>query len=240
MPFMRNVKTLSASSFLLLVASLSCASGTGVAPTRTLEFDFATDVQGWVAGFADYPSGSESFYELASGFRNLPAPLDGRGGFFLSGNNHSDDLFMYLKRRVSGLEPGAEYNVTLSVEFATDAPASCGGVGGAPGESVCAKAGASGVEPMGVDQSGVLRMNIDKGNQGTSGKDAIVIGDVTSSTACDQGTPQYELKRLKTPRAVRVRADGAGTAWLLIGTDSGYEAVTTLYYTRVTAEISRA
>src|SRR4051812_24914357 len=172
---------------LLLASSLACATSRVVIPRPGLDFDFSNGAQGWTAEFADYPVGSGSFYELASGYRSLPAPLNSRGGFFISGNNHSDDLFMYIKRQVTGFEPNTDYEVSLIVEFATDVPAGCGGVGGSPGESVFVKAGASSIEPTTfVDQLGYLRMNIDKGNQANSGIDAIVVGNVANSTVCEQ------------------------------------------------------
>jgi hypothetical protein len=94
---------------------------------------------------------------------------------------------MYLKTRVSGLEPSAPYQVSFIVEFATDVPTGCGGAGGSPGESVYVKAGASSVEPSSsVDQLGWLRMNIDKGNQANGGASAVVIGNVANSTLCEQ------------------------------------------------------
>ena len=112
-------------------------------------------------------------------------------------------------------------------------------MGGSEGESVFAKAGASNVEPRSVvDQLGWLRMNIDKGNQSQSGVNAVVIGNVANSTLCEQNIRRYEIKQLRTPRAVLVTTDGVGSAWLLVGTDSGFEAVTSLYYTRITAEFS--
>ena len=53
---------------------------------------------------------------------------------------------MFFKGPISGLLPGSRYGVTVSVEIATDTPAGCVGVGGAPGESVRIKAGATAVE----------------------------------------------------------------------------------------------
>ena len=74
--------------------------------------------------FADYPVGEESFYELSWGWDNLPAEVtvDGKEasktlskGLFLSGNNHSDDLFMFVKRKITGLDPNTAYSVQFSV-----------------------------------------------------------------------------------------------------------------------------
>lgn len=219
---------------------VACAHNPIEPPMPGLDFDFSDGSQGWVAQFSDYPPGDDSFYELSSGYRPLPAPLNTRSGLFISGHNHSDDLFMYLKRRVSGFEPTTNYQVSFVVEFATDVPTGCGGIGGSPGESVFVKAGASNVEPTSVvDQLGWLRMNIDKGNQSQGGVNAIVIGNIANSTLCEQNIRRYEIRQLRSPEPVLVTTDGAGSAWLLVGTDSGFEGVTSLYYTRITSEFSK-
>ena len=114
--------------------------------TETVRLGFDAGTAGFVAGFADYAPADADIYNLTSGHRALPQPLDSRSGLFISGVNRSDDLFMFFKGSVGGLIPGARYAVTASVEIATDAPASCFGVGGAPGEGVWIKVGASDIE----------------------------------------------------------------------------------------------
>ena len=57
-------------------------------------------------------------------------------------------------------------------------------------------------------------------------------------TSCSGGA--YRLKRLEKPaESVEVVADPAGRVWLLVGTDSGYEGITSLYYTLIRAELRR-
>ncbi len=239
MSFKVRICSVRIGSAILFASLVACKSDTVESPRPGLDFDFSDGAQGWTAQFADYPPGDDA-YELASGYRRLPSPLNTRGGFFISGANYSDDLFMYLKRHVTGFEANANYQVSFIVEFATDVPTGCGGVGGQPGEGVFVKAGASTVEPTPfVDQNGWLRMNIDKGNQSRGGVNALVIGNVANSTLCEQNIRRYEIKQLRSPRALLVTTDGAGSAWLFVGTDSGFEAVTSLYYTRITAEFSK-
>lgn len=62
---------------------------------QTFRIDFAGGSQGWVAAFADYPAGEEDSYELEAEWRALPASPDAsRNAQYISGNNHSDDLWM--------------------------------------------------------------------------------------------------------------------------------------------------
>jgi len=121
--------------------------------------------------------------DLVAEYQPLPSPLDQtRSGLLIAGTNHSDDLFMFWKRRVSGLQPARAYAVEFSVVFATNVPKGVGGIGGSPDSSVFLKVGAASVEPisMPVEAAGRLeyRLNIDKGNQAQGGKDAVVIGTV--------------------------------------------------------------
>jgi hypothetical protein len=69
-------------------------------------------------------------------------------------------------------------------------------------------------------------MNIDKGNQSIGGIDMIVIGDFSNGT--DQNI--YKIKQLTTTSPLNVRANQQGEIWLVIGTDSGFEGTTTIYY----------
>ena len=206
----------------------------GLADGVTQTFDFSDGEQGFVADFADYPPDDEEIYELTSGYRPLPAPLDPQSALFLSGVNRSDDLVMFFKGQVGGLVAGASYSVSVSAEIATDTPAGCVGVGGAPGESVWIKAGASEIEPLPVLRGSYLRMNIDIGNQSNGGSNAVVLGNMANSRSCEQPR-QWERKSLPArsiPETVSASADGR--AWLLFGTDSGFESRTEVYFTRAT------
>lgn len=225
---------------IVLLALAALASGCDqMQPSRQVDFafDFAAGPQGWTAGFADYPAGQEAFYDLESDYRTLPAPLGPGSALFLSGDNHSDDLFMYYARRVEGLEPDTVYDATFEVTIATDVPAGCGGVGGSPGESVYLKAGAAGQAPAALpDDLGILRLNIDHGNQANPGANAVVMGTIQNSTPCEAGTRPWELKSFTHPgAALPVRTDGQGALWLIMGTDSAFEASTSLFYSRFAA-----
>jgi hypothetical protein len=150
-----------------------------------------------------------------------------------SGNNHSDDLFMFMKRRVNGLEPNTVYYITFTVEFATNVPDETMGAGGSPGESVYVKAGASVTEPKKVvDDENFYLMNIDKNNQAQNGEDMVVIGDFSNDT--DQAV--YTLKTVANESPFGAATDENGDLWLIIGTDSGFEATTTIYYNTIKVE----
>ena len=97
----------------LLAVFVGCGEPTEP-PDGVFIFDFDRGFQGFTAGFADYPKGQEDFFELTSGHRAIPSPLGSRSGLFISGNNRSDDLFMFFKGRIDGLIPGARYDIEVS------------------------------------------------------------------------------------------------------------------------------
>ena len=206
---------------------------TDIPDAPVFDFAFEDDAEGWTVGFADLPADyDQSIYELDHGHRPLPDGLEG-GGVYVQGHNRSDDLFMFLRRRVEGLQPDAAYEVEVSVDLATNVSAGLVGIGGSPGESVFVKGGASNVEPVTVeDNTGHLRMNIDKGNQSRGGVAMLVIGNVAHPDVTGR---EYRIKTLDNDgRPLTVETDGEGRVWLIVGTDSGFEGLTTLYYDRIT------
>ena len=147
-----------------------------------------------------------------------------------TGNNHSDDLFMFIKKKVTGLEPNKTYSLAFTVEFATNAPEGSIGIGGSPASSVYIKAGASTAEPeKELDDDNYYRMNIDKGNQASGGANMLVLGDFSNGTENEI----YTLVTLTSEESITVETDDMGEAWIILGTDSGFEATTTIYYTTI-------
>ena len=208
---------------------MSILAGTAAAKETTtgVGFDFNQNDGGFTPIFSDYPNeqGVEEFYELRSGHEEVPIAEAGKG-LFLSGNNHSDDLFMGYYKDLSGLVPETEYQFTVRFQLATNVENDMIGIGGAPGESVFVKCGVASEEPENsLDSLNHFRLNIDKGSQSTSGSDMIVVGNLAKEEINRPG--EYEFNEIETK--VIARTDEAGTAYLVIGTDSGFEGVTSYY-----------
>jgi len=225
--------------FIIALAALLLFSGCKddvVNPIEPKEFtfDFNVNSEGWVGDFADYPNDPnvEDFYKLEFSHSTLPSPLSSsEGALKQSGNNHSDDLFMFVKKKLTGLVPNTNYNIDIEIEFATNAASGGAGVGGAPGESVAIKAGSSPFEPFKVidNSDNWYRMNIDKGNQQIGGNDMKKIGDFSNGT----DLYIYKLKTLKTISPINIKSNSNGEVWIIVGTDSGFEAITTIYYNSI-------
>lgn len=197
-------------------------------------FTFQSDSEGWIGDFADYPNepNVEEFYEFEFSHTFLPVPLNiNNGALRQSGFNHSDDLFMFIKKKISGLKPSSNYQVSFEIEFATNAPSGTIGIGGAPGEGVFIKAGASSIEPNKFlhNSENFFRMNIDKGNQSQEGNDMKLLGDFSNKSDLFE----YKLKVLTSAKPISVTSDSNGEIWLIVGTDSGFEGTTTIYYNSI-------
>lgn len=217
---------------LALGVSTGCSEQSIESEPSELSFTFDEGPEGWRGAFADYPSGREQDFRLSFEHRALPAEAGTSGmGLYLEGDNRSDDLFMYLTREVSGLSPRTEYALTFELVLVSNAGTGCTGIGGAPGESVYLKVGAAPVEPSpSADSGGVLRLNIDKGSQSKGGANAQVIGNIANGVRECADPPFTSINRSNTGSPFLISTDEQGVLWLLVGTDSGFEGTTTLYY----------
>lgn len=193
------------------------------------EYDFATSQHGWTHGFSDYLNLNIEEYELSASYTDRPAVTGTGKSYRISGDNHSDDLFMFLKKQVDGLRPNTTYSLVYKVRFASNAPTNGIGVGGAPGEGVTVKVGASANEPVSaLATDNHFRMNIDHGNQTQGGDDMVAVGHVG---VADNTTDYVIIERGNTNSpSFKAKTDGTGRLWLIVGTDSGFEGPTTLYY----------
>jgi hypothetical protein len=223
----------------LVYARVNGAAVIGRSKEIVVADDFSRGSNGWLAGFTDYSLQTGDLRFVAE-LRPLPDEVDAaRSGFYVQSMNRSDDVFMFLKKALGtedGLAPDQAYRVSLDIRFASNAPSGCVGIGGAPGESVYVKAGAAIDEPVAsVDGGGYVRLAADKGQQASGGKDAAVIGNVANGTPCEGSMHPYAT--VARQASFTVQTDHRGSLWLLVGTDSGFEGLTGLYYQSLTARI---
>ncbi|MBQ7231977.1 MAG: hypothetical protein IJX07_01930 [Bacillales bacterium] len=216
---------------LLTLNMMGCTSATAMSNSQNLvKFNFEKDNAGFMPIYADYPysKGVEEFYEFQHEYGKVP--IDGAGnGLFISGNNHSGDLFIGYVKALDGFAPARTYHFSVSFKLATDVEGGLVGVGGSPGESVTVKCGLTQTAPaaLPIKNGGTTyyRLNIDAGRQSNSGKDMIVVGDMAKTENHRPG--EYEFKEFQAE--FDVVANILGEVYLTIGTDSGFEAITSYY-----------
>ena len=230
---------------VVVVAGLITYAVLTVMSSIRLEFDFRDGAQGWEAGFAEYAPEMEDMMQLEAGIRSLPSELEIEGtSYYLEGMNHSDDLFMFLKRRLGtddGVVAGQEYLIKFTIVFASNAPSGAVGIGGSPGESVFLKAGASAVEPEVYLDSATnyYLMNVDKGSGNSgNGRATSVTGDIANGLSADMENPPYVSIKQQHEHEYTVNASPDGGLWLLVGTDSGFEGLTGIYYQRIAVTLN--
>lgn len=216
------------------ITAASCARAIEVS------FSFAEGAEGWTGDFADLPVDrtEKSDFRLEKGWGSIPtADKQSVNGFLLQGMNRSDDLFMFVKRpigSVEGLQPQTSYQVDLSFDLGTDTSRGLMGIGGAPGEAVTVKAGVLNREPIPIRKEEAVpyyRMNIDTGSQTKGGADMQALGNLVKPQAEIEG---YQLKPFTAN--FKATTDENGQLWLILGTDSGYEGLTRIYFTHIQAK----
>ena len=193
----------------------------------SVEVDFANGDEGFVPIFADYPAedNSDEFYELDYGWNDIPIDSAGKG-LFISGNNHSDDLFMGYYKELDGFTPSKTYIADISFRLATNADGGMIGIGGSPGSSVYVKCGITAQKPAAEKaELNDYRLNIDKGNQGTEGKDMKIAGTIEKHETLFPEKYEYNDYNI----SAEATAGQDGNIYLIIGTDSGFEGVTSYY-----------
>ncbi len=72
---------------------------------------------------------------------------------------------------------------------------------------------------------------MDKGSQNDDGAHALRIGNVAKESGDDESYALKNLDNMEQP--LRATADAQGNLWVFVGTDSGFEGKTTLYYTGI-------
>lgn len=213
---------------LLLVINGCVSGGSTHNEGSHYSYAFSVDTEGWRGGFSDYPKALETSLSLQFAHTLLPAPLDtSDGAVLLSGYNLGDELFMYMKHNIVGLDANTTYALHFTVAFASTIPESnTTGIR----EDATMKVGAVSYEPESIlNESGYYTINIDKGNQTVGGKDMVVIGDLTNGTERET----YALKTVANTTPLHVRTDENGSMWVIVGTDSGFAGDTTIFYNQV-------
>lgn len=240
----RNLYLILMLAFVLPFASCNdeetIESGKVVVETDFNKAATSNPLDGWSAVFAEYPDGGNEFYELNSGIKNLPEPLDQtKKAFMLSGNNHSDALQMWLVKQLSGLAPESNYSIETEVELASKYPDGSVGIGGSPGNAVhlVSKFATQGYTlEKGKDLGDNVKLVLKKVEAVPESVLEFELGDV--SITSDQYVYQL-ITRKKSSWSDVVVTDKDGKLWAVVGTWSGFEGTSALYYTRIKITLTK-
>lgn len=242
-----QVKSLICCVVFAVAACSESDSNDNSGQTYITEFnaDLSQSSSDWQAGFADYPVGGETDWELTATPNQSFKLNDNTNakGFYLHSNNRSDDTQMFITKRIANLKPNTHFDVRFNLQIATNINGQCAGIGGAP-HAVTVKAGLSNTKPdTSVDDLNHHRLNIDFGNQAQGGLDGVSLGDIANEklSDCDPGSDVFAYKVLNNEeQSFEVTTDATGDLWLTLLTDSGFEGVTNIYFTTVQAKFSES
>lgn len=194
---------------------------------KEFEYNFHTSTDDWEILFSDYPQGQEENYELEYKWSKLPMPLDTNlGSVLISGNNHSDDLLSCMYKHVTGLIPNAIYDVTFTLFLASNVAKNSIGAGGSPDLAV----GVGGMDTVPanyIDGDGYYRPTFDVELQsGLSNEIMQVVGKLGVT---DTTTIYSPITRTNGGNPFKVISNSDGECYVMIGWDSGFEGITTIY-----------
>ncbi len=201
-----------------------------------LLWNFESGIEGWKGDFVKYPIGGEEYYELLFEHSALPEPLDQeQQALKLSGNNHNSNLFMFVKKKVTGLEPNTVYYLKFTVEFASGlAEEESPGTTGNLGNRIHLAAGAAQIEPLKeIGENNLYGLNIGICNQNLDGEDMVVLGNFSNGT--DQ--PVYALKTVENSKPFHRITNDKGELWIIVGIDSGIDSINTIYYNSIRVDL---
>jgi hypothetical protein len=192
--------------------------------------NFKDGYSGWTADFAYYPASEDSIdNELETAFTYLPRKLNGIQGVKLEGTNNGTNLFMFLKKKITGLKPNTPYIIAYHVEYATNK--SVADKDG-EGKSVHLMAGATPLEPKKVVEKKLVVLNIDKGTYNDLGEDMVVLGPLGAKESDGENYQLVQRNNANENAAFYATSNSKGELWVVIGTESNFVGRTTIYYTK--------
>jgi hypothetical protein len=213
---------------LLLVATLASCKKNNEIKFKEFDFDFNQSAENWEVFFSDYPIGEEDFYELEFSHSYLPQPLDvTKMSVKISGNNHSDDLLSFIVRKFENLKPNTVYSVTFNVELASNATTNGIGIGGSP--DLALGFGGLAYQPANNINQGYYRPNFISLLQ-SGGSNEVIKSAGRIGVSPDSPAAFTLINRNNLSEPIQLKTNGDGELWLMIGTDSGFEGPTMLYF----------
>lgn len=227
-------------SVFLFILGVSCAPEQEI-KNFSFSYLFADSASGWTADFADYPLDSTG-YQLHFKHDTLPYvinPDSSRYSLKLSGTNkNGNGLFMFVKRKISGLKPNTPYEVLLNVRLASKDPISNNSLDDTSGELVYLKFGALTAEPESILIDNYHTVNFDKGTGAVGGENVMLAGNLGVATTTKYYT--FITRNGGNNNFVRATSDDQGSMWLMVGTDSRFGGRTIVYYTQIDAYLNQA
>lgn len=190
-------------------------------------YDFNLSTWGWEADFTDYPIDAapqaDTIYHWDAKYATAPSLYEGAMALKLSCDNKSGDVFMFIKKKVAGLQPNTIYSLVYNVDVISDA---------GKGDGIILKAGASFIEPQKVIHDQRYELNLDKGTNSESGSDLFILGSL-DATSDEVGYLYTSFNNATAPRRFTLKSNNLGEIWLIIGTESNAPGINSVFFTKL-------
>ncbi|GLU51945.1 hypothetical protein [Dyadobacter frigoris] len=215
---------------LVLLISLYGCSGekrNDVNPVRTMTSEFEEDTEGWIGDYALYNRIDTTKIAFLMERDSLPAAIDSlKFSLRMEATNSGDSIFLFIKKKIVGLNPEKTYNVSFDINIGTDYP----DLAKATGTIISLKAGASSTEPVKILNGGYYNVSIKKGLWNVDGSEMAILGDITNGI----GRTTYQLvNRNSSSKNISVKPDANGVIWVCVGEDTRYDKKTVLYFDNI-------
>lgn len=203
---------------------------------------FAEDSEGWEAQFAEYEPGLEDSLQLSFTHDTIMATetIGEVTAVVQSGYATNSDLFMFIKRQISGFKPSTSYQVVYTLELLAQLNEDFNGDLSDVNNGSFLKASVYTEEPDtlivdDIENPGkkTVTTNFEKGEDRTTGPNMALIGKLEYSDINE--TPQVLIGSSKQDDIIGT-SDSEGKMWMMIGVDTNQPIYQSIYYSFIGIE----
>jgi len=203
---------------------------------------FAEDAEGWEAQFSEYEPGLEDSLKLSFAHDNFMATesIGEVTAVVQSGYATNSDLFMYIKRQISGFKPNTPYTVVFKLELFAQLNEDFSGDLTDDHNGSFLKASVYTEEPDTLivdddDNPGkkIVITNFEKGNDRTTGPNMAMIGKL-EHTSVDEA-PLLLIGSSEGDDLLGT-TDSEGKMWMMIGVDTNQPIYQSIFYSFIGIE----
>ncbi|TKT91499.1 hypothetical protein [Dyadobacter frigoris] len=214
-------------SLILSVFLVACKGGNDTLPIKFFESTFQQNTEDWTGDAALFKNGQQDTIAFSIKQGKIPGATDSTSrGLGVSGKNTGDSLFLFIKKKITGLDPALTYKVAYEINIGTSYPDTVGSAG----RLIFIKAGASPNEPVKELANNYYNVSIEKGSLSKSGTEMFYLG--TAGNGLDS-VAYRSIVRTNANLAVEVKPNAAGEIWLCVGAETSYKGLIQLYYDRI-------
>ena len=210
---------------------LNCHKSPDPLPIIFYDSTFESGLDDWTGDVAFYKTSQQSAIKFNIEQDVLPISVKSiLHGLKMEGVNQGDSIIMFIKKKVTNLDPAKMYKVAYQIDFASNLPDTVGGAG----RISFLKAGASTEEPKKTLSNNYYNLSIKSGNVAKSGSEMLLLGNVANGL---DSTYYRAISRNNANVAVQVKPSATGEIWLCVAVNTTYKGNIAMYFDRIYAAV---